>query len=102
MNRIALLMEETTQLIVAESDPGNLRQMGSQTDCRPVRESVPERQRVCRERFLHSCDEFGGRTAGASRRLDRAQRINPSLAVHAADAIDREGGATKTPGDGGD
>src|SRR4029077_18699034 len=77
MDRIAFLMQESPQLVVAEADASDLRQMGGQTNRRPVGESVPQGRGVGCDRLLHGRKELGGRAAGTSRRLDGPQRIDP-------------------------
>jgi hypothetical protein len=102
MNRIALPMEDSAHLVVAETNADDFRRMGGEPVGRPVRKAVAERQGIGRDGLPHGGEEFRGRSSGTPRGLDGSQSVDPGLAVQAAKAIDREDGTTQPFGDRGD
>src|SRR3954469_18361142 len=81
MNRIILLMQQPSHLIVAEVDPSHFRQVGSKSSCRPSREPIAEVQRVRSNGFLYGSQNFRRRSAGSPWRFDWPQRVDPPCAV---------------------
>jgi hypothetical protein len=102
MNRKPLLVQNTAKLVVAEADAGDLGQVLGQAGRRPVREAIPQGEGVGLDGPFHLPEERGSCSGRTPRRLDRVQRLDPTLAIQTPDAVDGVGPAPQALGDRGD
>jgi hypothetical protein len=97
-----MAMQQSAQLVRTQMDAGDPGQVGTEPRQRPGGKPISERERIGHHGLAHLLDEWACGLSRPTRRLDRPQGVDASLAVQAANPSDRVDAAMQILGDGRD